>query len=109
MTEVEAIEFYWRPGCGFCMSLERGLGRLGLPLDKRNIWEDPDHAATVRSIARGSETVPTIVIGSTELVNPSAARVLEAAMLEAPHLVPAGTEMPEPGPAARIVNRLLGA
>ena len=108
MSRPEAIEFYWRPGCGFCMSLERGLDRLGLPLEKRNIWENPADAATVRSIANGSETVPTIVIGEARLVNPSASSVLEATMTEAPHLVPEGTELPHSGAAARLVNRLLG-
>lgn len=105
---VDAIVFYWRPGCGFCMSLERGLDRLGIPLDKRNIWEDAAHAAAVRAIANGNETVPTVVIAETELVNPSAAQVVEAAMAHAPHLVPEGTELPEPNRAARLMNRLLG-
>ena len=108
MTQPEAITFYWRPGCGFCMSLERRLERFGLPLDKRNIWDDPESAATVRSIADGNETVPTIVVGDLELVNPDAVRVLEATMQEAPHLVPEGTELPEPGRGARIVDRLFG-
>ncbi|MGI9614136.1 MAG: glutaredoxin domain-containing protein [Acidimicrobiales bacterium] len=105
---TDAVVFYWRPGCGFCMSLERGLDRLGIPLDKRNIWDDADHAAAVRSIANGNETVPTLVIGESELVNPSAAQVLEAMMTHTPHLVPEGTEIPEPSRAAGLMNRLLG-
>ena len=94
MTDTpEAITFYWRPGCGFCMMLERGLSKLGLPLDKRNIWDDPDAAATVRSIANGNETVPTVVIGGARMVNPSVHDVVAALADEAPHLVqssPAG-------------------
>ena len=104
----DAIEFYWRPGCGFCMSLERSLDRLGIPLDKRNIWEEPAHAATVRSIANGNETVPTVVVGDAKLVNPSAGQVLQAMSDQAPHLVPEGVEIPEPGRAGRLIDRLLG-
>jgi mycoredoxin len=88
----DAITFYWRPGCGFCMMLERNLGRLGLPLDKRNIWEDPEAAATVRSIARGNETVPTVVVGERRMVNPSANEVVAALEAEAPHLVGSGRQ-----------------
>jgi mycoredoxin len=85
---TEAITFYWRPGCGFCMGLERRLDGLGVPLDKRNIWEDADAAATVRSVANGNETVPTVVVGDIAMVNPSVDRVLEAIRAEAPHLEP---------------------
>lgn len=84
----QAITFYWRPGCGFCMGLERRLDGLGLPLDKRNIWEDPSAAAVVRSIANGNETVPTVVVGEAAMVNPSAQAVLAAVRTEAPHLEP---------------------
>ena len=83
----EAITFYWRPGCGFCMMLERKLTQLGLPLDKHNIWDEPDAAATVRSIANGNETVPTVVIGDARMVNPSVHDVITALDAEAPHLV----------------------
>lgn len=81
------ITFYWRPGCGFCMLLERNLSKLGLPLDKRNIWEDVDAAAAVRSIANGNETVPTVVVGAREMVNPSVHDVVAAVEDQAPHLV----------------------
>ncbi len=74
----DAITFYWRPGCGFCMGLERGLAKAGIALDKHNIWDDPDAAATVRSIANGNETVPTVVVGDTRMVNPSVAQVVDA-------------------------------
>lgn len=77
-TTTDAITFYWRPGCGFCMMLDRKLAKLGIPMDKRNIWDDPDAAATVRSIANGNETVPTVVVGDISMVNPRAADVIEA-------------------------------
>lgn len=85
---TDAITFYWRPGCGFCMALQRGLDRLGIPLDKRNIWEDTEAAATVRSIANGNETVPTVVVGEARMVNPRVADVVAAIRAEAPHLEP---------------------
>ena len=70
------VVFYWRPGCGFCAMLRRGLEGAGVTLDERNIWQDPEAAAFVRSVARGNETVPTVVVGDVALVNPSPAEVL---------------------------------
>jgi glutaredoxin len=72
------VDFYWRPGCGFCSRLERHLTDRGVALRKHNIWEDPAHAAVVRSIANGNETVPTVVVGDVGMVNPSADAVLRA-------------------------------
>jgi mycoredoxin len=97
MSEIEAVDFYWRPGCGFCMALERGLSRAGIPMRKVNIWEDPANAAFVRSVANGNETVPTVVVGSAAMVNPRLRQVVDALKVEAPHLVP-----DEPQPANGI-------
>jgi len=105
---VDSIDFYWRPGCGFCMMLERSLSKTGLPITKHNIWDDPKHADTVRRHANGNETVPTVVIGELALVNPSANHVLDAVAAQAPHLVPDGYTPPEPGRVARAARRLLG-
>ncbi|NOX21597.1 MAG: NrdH-redoxin [Actinobacteria bacterium] len=77
MTTQEPI-VYWRPGCGFCARLFAQLDQAGVPHRRVNIWEDPDAAATVRSFAHGSETVPTVVIGDTALVNPSVDQVQTA-------------------------------
>ena len=88
MTSQEQIDFYWRPGCGFCMRLERKLSKAGIPFRKMNIWEDDAHAEFVRSVANGSETVPTVRLGATALVNPSIRKVVETIRREAPHLVP---------------------
>jgi glutaredoxin-like protein len=71
------VIFYWRPGCGFCSSLRRRLESAGVALDERDIWEDDAAAAFVRSVARGHETVPTVVVDGQALVNPSAERVLQ--------------------------------
>lgn len=103
------LDLYWRPGCGFCSLLRRKLDRLGIERNEHNIWEDPDAADVVRSHANGSETVPTVVLGSTGLVNPRAADVLALLSEEAPHLVPVEVEVPEQGAFGRFVGRLLGA
>lgn len=86
---TDTVLFYWRPGCPFCMALRRGLRRTGVPFREINIWDDPEAAATVRSVANGNETVPTVLIGSRALVNPSVKRVLATVREEAPELLPA--------------------
>jgi hypothetical protein len=58
------------------MSLRHSLKRAGVAVRPRNIWEDPEAAAQVRSAANGNETVPTIGFGGDHLVNPSAADVV---------------------------------
>ncbi|MBK6668980.1 MAG: NrdH-redoxin [Microthrixaceae bacterium] len=83
---VDAVEFYWRPGCMFCKHLEWRLRRARVPLRHHNIWEDPDAAAIVRSIASGNETVPTVVVGTERFVNPSTREVLDALRRQAPQL-----------------------
>ena len=105
--QIEAVDFYWRPGCGFCMALDRSLTKAGVPMNKLNIWDDANHAETVRAHANGNETVPTVVIGQTALVNPRLGGVIEALRTEAPHLVPEGAD--DPGPVGRITQRLFGS
>ena len=73
------ITFFWRPGCGFCMALERQLASTDLTITYRNIWEDPEAAAFVRNHAQGNEVVPTVQIGSSVLVNPTADEVTSTA------------------------------
>ncbi len=95
--QLDGVEFYWRPGCPFCSGLDRKLSKLGVPMNKHNIWEDPSHAATVRSIANGNETVPTVVIDGVGMVNPSADEVVRVLSEKAPHLVPDGWSAKQPG------------
>ena len=45
-----------------------------------NIWTDPDAAGFVRRHARGNETVPTVEIAATVLVNPAARGVIRRAI-----------------------------
>jgi glutaredoxin len=84
---IEAVDVYWRPGCGFCSRLLRTLDRSGLPLRLHNIWEDPDAAAVVRAAARGNETVPTVGVGDAYLVNPDMNAVLDLVRRSAPGLL----------------------
>jgi len=88
LADTEGIIVYSRPGCPFCFSLRGGLRRAGLPFREVNIWDDPNAAAFVRSVASGNETVPTVSIGKVSLVNPSARRVLEVVANETPALLP---------------------
>lgn len=78
-VDVSGVVVYWRPGCWFCHRLLRDLDAAGLDVELRNIWEDADAAAFVRSVARGNETVPTVTVGGRALVNPAPEEVLAAA------------------------------
>ena len=102
------IDFYWRPGCGFCLRLDRDLTDLGVEVRKHNIWEDPEAAAVVRSHAGGNETVPTVVIAGTAMVNPSADDVVAVLSVHAPERAPAGWNPPEPSRLSQLARRLLG-
>lgn len=79
VNDSAQVTVYWRPGCPFCSMLRAGLRRHDVQFHEVNIWEDPDGAAFVRSVARGNETVPTVTVGDTALVNPSARVVAELA------------------------------
>jgi len=68
--------------------LRRGLDRRGITTVDHDIWQDPAAAAVVRSFASGNETVPTVVVGDTGLVNPSAREVAELIERTAPQLMP---------------------
>ena len=58
------------------LAVARRLFAAGVSAELENIWEDPDAAAFVRSVARGHETVPTVTVGDAVLVNPTVAQVL---------------------------------
>ena len=78
------VTVYWRPGCPYCSRLSAKLDKAGIERTEHNIWSDPDAAATVRSLAGGNETVPTVVVGATALVNPSIGQVIAAMGDDAP-------------------------
>ena len=58
------------------MALDRQLAESDLAIQFRNIWEDPEAAEFVRTHAHGNEVVPTIQVGETVMVNPTAGDVL---------------------------------
>lgn len=107
MTDIP-IHVYWRPGCGFCASLLRGLDRAGVVYAPVNIWEDPEAADLVRRVARGFETVPTVRVGEVALVNPTVRDVLHLVAERAPEQLPDGYEPQRPGRFARAITRVLG-
>lgn len=86
-TTIDAVEFYWRPGCPFCAMLERDMVAADIPMTKRNIWEEPAAAEFVRSVAGGNETVPTVRIGDSAMVNPPISELTNLLSEVAPHLV----------------------
>ena len=102
------IDLYWRPGCGFCMALERQITKHGIEVTRHNIWDDPSAADHVRSVANGSETVPTVTIGDQSLVNPRINELVALIEKAAPDLLPEGYEAPDPSRIGRTIQRLLG-
>lgn len=87
MNEITSVVFYTRPGCPFSARLEGALQRANVPITRRDIWQDPDAAAFVRSVANGNETVPTVSVGDRSLVNPSPAELTKVLEEAAPHLL----------------------
>jgi hypothetical protein len=69
--------------------LRLGLRRARLPVEEINIWEDPAAAAEVRDITGGDETVPTVVVGTLAMVNPSSHQVVAAVRAGQPGIIPA--------------------
>jgi len=117
LGELTDVVVLWRPGCPFCGMLLRRLDRSGLQFTRVDIWEHPEAAAWVRTVADGNETVPTVRVRSAEgqsavaLVNPQASAVLEHVRALTPRsLVPgpsdgSGTPMTRLGSALRRLLR----
>lgn len=107
---MNEIVVYWRPGCMFCSALLRQLDKRGVPHRRVDIWSDPKAAARVRAVAGGNETVPTVTIGSSALVNPDIHAVLALAGDLAPDAVPGDYAAPQPGRFGRWIQaKLSGA
>jgi mycoredoxin len=101
------LTVYWRPGCPFCSSLFNQLDRAQVIYETANIWEDANAAATVRSIANGNETVPTVTLGEAGMVNPDLHEIMAVAAEIAPELIPDGYEAPQPGRLAKWIQTKL--
>ncbi|MDV8009183.1 glutaredoxin domain-containing protein [Rhodococcus sp. IEGM 1318] len=95
-TFVDGIEVMWRPGCPFCRRLRSALGKRGISTTDIDIWSVPEAAARVRAATGGDETVPTVFIGRSALVNPSVKQIVAAVQRELPdrigELAPAQSE-----------------
>ncbi|APA95894.1 glutaredoxin domain-containing protein [Nocardia seriolae] len=89
-ADIPELVVYRRPGCPYCARLRNALNRHGIVHREVDIWEDPDAAAFVRSVANGNETVPTVVLrdGSAERnwVNPPPKELIETVRSDAPAL-----------------------
>ena len=60
MTNTQhEVTVFWRPGCGFCMALERQLADTDLTIHYRNIWEDPAFEEELMSVT-GRRVVPVL-------------------------------------------------
>ena len=88
--------------------LQRKLDQLGIERVEHNIWDNADDAAIVRHHARGHETVPTVVIGDTGFVNPSAGQLIDFLTEHRPDLLPDGFEPPQPDAVSRLANKVFG-
>jgi mycoredoxin len=74
---TDGLVVYRRDHCGYCWALERALRRAGVDYDRRDIYEDPDAAAFVRSVNKGNETVPTVVMPNGQVrTNPTPRELL---------------------------------
>lgn len=110
-NKLPPITVYWRPGCPFCIGLDRSMKKSNLPYEKRNIWDEPEAAAFVRSVANGNEVVPTVTIGSRSLVNPSMGQIVDVIGEEAAGSLNQAevaqlTEV-EAGPLGKLLRRIL--
>ena len=95
MSPIEIpLEVYWRRGCGACASLKMALAEAGVVAHWHDIWDDPDAAAFVRSVADGDETVPTVRVGERILVAPRPRAVLDELQALDPSLVPSARAWP---------------
>lgn len=106
--DTAPVVIHWRPGCGFCSALLRGVESTPLRYETVNIWEDEAGAAFVRSVADGNETVPTVRVGDVALVNPTPRQLLQAVAEHAPEALPADYEPPQQGTVAKAITKLLG-
>jgi glutaredoxin len=92
---VDAVDVYWRPGCGYCDRLLRALSDSEVTVRLHNIWEDDSAREFVRRHNRGHETVPTVAVGTHVVTNPPPRPFVEQLRAEHPDLV--GAEAASPG------------
>ncbi len=84
-TKAATITVYGRPGCPGVGPVLQLLDAAGVAYDYIDIRQDPDAAARVRELARGYESVPTVVLpDGRAMVEPSTLRLRQALQEQAP-------------------------
>jgi len=82
---TDRLTVYRRDYCGYCRMLERALQGADVDYDRRDIYDDPQAAAFVRSVNNGDETVPTVVLPNGEVrINPRPKDLLREIGIEPP-------------------------
>lgn len=64
-ADEDHLALYHFEGCPFCMRVRRAIDALGIDVELRNIYEDPQHLNALRE-ARGRSTVPVLRITSAD-------------------------------------------
>jgi mycoredoxin len=59
---------------------------MNVASEELNIWSDPSAAAFVRSVNGGNETVPTVLVGATTMLNPRPRQVRREIKRQSPSL-----------------------
>jgi hypothetical protein len=59
---------------------------MNVASEELNIWSDPSAAAFVRSVNGGDETVPTVLVGATTMLNPTPREVRREVARQSPCL-----------------------
>lgn len=71
---LEKLMLYTRDWCGYCTLVKRAAAELGVIIEERNIWDNPQWEAELFA-ARGRHTVPVLrrdtVEGKTEWLGES--------------------------------------
>ena len=61
----DSLALYYFDSCPFCIRVLRVIDALGIEVDLRNIYREPEHLAALRE-ARGRTTVPVLRITSAD-------------------------------------------
>lgn len=64
-AKVDKLALYYSPTCPFCQRVMKGIARLGLDVEMRNVIEDSDRRDELIE-ARGRATVPVLRIESPD-------------------------------------------
>jgi mycoredoxin len=94
LPQADAVDVYWRPGCGYCHRLLRTLEQSEVVVRLHNIWEDDAARQFVRDHNRGNETVPTVAVGTDVVTNPPPRELVARLRVDHPSLVGPAPDRP---------------